>query len=259
MIIGARLDVAAIVVEGPDARRYLHSQMSNDIESIPVGGSRQSLLLEPTGKVVAITRLWREDEERWAVLVEAKRPDVADAVEARLRRFLIRTKATITRRSIEVTRLISSDGSAIVVDGHPTHPAWWEDGAVHDVIGVPFAGPDGCVMVDDDAIEVARVAAGWPANGSEVIAGETVPASLGIVRVTVSFTKGCYPGQELVERMDSRGATAPRTLRMIDGAGRAVGDTVLVAGEPVGVVTSVAGDVALAFVDRSCELGSIRE
>jgi folate-binding protein YgfZ len=97
----------------------------------------------------------------------------------------------------------------------------------------------------------------WPANGSEVIAGETVPASLGVVSVAVSFTKGCYPGQELVERMDSRGATAPRTLRSIVANGRSVGDSVVVDGVDVGRITSVAGDRALAFVDRATDDASI--
>jgi folate-binding protein YgfZ len=104
-------------------------------------------------------------------------------------------------------------------------------------------------------IEVERVRAGWPANGREIVAGETIPASLGVVPVAVSFTKGCYPGQELVERMDSRGSTAPRTLRIIEDSALGVGDDVVVAGDVVGVVTSAAGGRALAFVDRAIEFG----
>jgi folate-binding protein YgfZ len=108
------------------------------------------------------------------------------------------------------------------------------------------------------------VRAGWPANGREIVAGETIPASLGVVPVAVSFTKGCYPGQELVERMDSRGSTAPRTLRIIEDSALGVGDDVVVAGVAdagvadgavVGVVTSAAGGRALAFVDRAIEFG----
>jgi hypothetical protein len=85
----------------------------------------------------------------------------------------------------------------------------------------------------------------------------------------VSFTKGCYPGQELVERMDSRGSTAPRTLRIIEDSALGAGDDVVVAGVAdagvadgavadgavVGVVTSAAGGRALAFVDRAIEFG----
>ena len=46
--------------------------------------------------------------------------------------------------------------------------------------------------------------------GTEIVPGEVIPAETGVVAVTVNFRKGCYPGQELVERMDSRGARAPR-------------------------------------------------
>ena len=62
------------------------------------------------------------------------------------------------------------------------------------------------------------IEAGWPAMGSEIVPGETIPAETGITDAAVDFKKGCYPGQELVERMDSRGADAPRRLRILDVA-----------------------------------------
>jgi folate-binding protein YgfZ len=87
---------------------------------------------------------------------------------------------------------------------------------------------------------------------SEIESGRTIPAETGLTTVAVSFTKGCYPGQELVERMDSRGATAPRLLKVVDVApGTQVGDPVTLDGVEVGQVTSVAGSRALAFVKRS--------
>ena len=69
--------------------------------------------------------------------------------------------------------------------------------------------------------------------GAEIVPGETIPAVTGVTGVAVNFTKGCYPGQELVERMDSRGAEAPSSLRVLAigvdvpltrGAGRSVVD-----------------------------------
>lgn len=108
------------------------------------------------------------------------------------------------------------------------------------------------------AHESARITAGWPRMGSEIVPGETIPAVTGVVALSVSFTKGCYPGQELVERMDSRGADAPRTLRIIDIDGAAVGDDVLDdRGDVVGSITSVAptGDRALALVKRGHDVG----
>jgi folate-binding protein YgfZ len=103
------------------------------------------------------------------------------------------------------------------------------------------------------AHEAARVAAGWPRMGAEIIPGETIPAVTGVLTLSVNFTKGCYPGQELVERMDSRGADAPKTLRILDVAhGTAVGQTI----DEVAVVTSVSGTSALAYVKRGNDVGT---
>jgi folate-binding protein YgfZ len=78
--------------------------------------------------------------------------------------------------------------------------------------------------------------------GVEIVPGESIPAETGITDVAVSFTKGCYPGQELVERMDSRAATAPRLLRRL---------TVAEAKEVGATITTAHGDTVLGFVPRS--------
>ena len=109
--------------------------------------------------------------------------------------------------------------------------------------------------------ELARVAAGWPRMGFEIEPGVTIPATTGVVLLAVNFTKGCYPGQELVERMDSRGADAPRSLRIVDLApGAAIGDSVFDAdGNEVGTVTSVTGEggIGLASVKRGADVGRV--
>jgi len=111
------------------------------------------------------------------------------------------------------------------------------------------------------AHEVARIAAGWPKMGTEIEPGSTIPSTTGIVGLAVNFEKGCYPGQELVERMDSRGADAPRSLRVIDLVNSsAVGDAVADAdGNDVGVITSVsvADGLGLAYVKRGVDIGRI--
>jgi tRNA-modifying protein YgfZ len=119
---------------------------------------------------------------------------------------------------------------------------------VDATISLSAAGPAGERSVES---EVARLRAGWPQMGAEIIPGETIPAETGVVDAAVSFTKGCYPGQELVERMDSRGAAAPRSLRsVIVPEGTRPGDDYIVDGQTAGRVTSVVGEVALALVRR---------
>ncbi len=108
--------------------------------------------------------------------------------------------------------------------------------------------------------EQARIAAGWPRMGAEIAPGETIPSTTGITELAVDFTKGCYPGQELVERMDSRGADAPSSLRVLDvPAGSAgIGDAVIDGdGAAVGTITSVApdGTTAIASVKRGNDVG----
>ena len=112
-----------------------------------------------------------------------------------------------------------------------------------------------------DEHERARVVAGWPRMGHEIVPGETIPAVTGVVPIAVNFTKGCYPGQELIERMDSRGADAPRSLRVVDVAdGVGPGDPLLDAdGAEIGAITSVApsGALALALVKRGHDVGRL--
>jgi folate-binding protein YgfZ len=96
------------------------------------------------------------------------------------------------------------------------------------------------------------------ANINEIISGETLPAATGVVSHAVSFTKGCYPGQELVERMDSRGSTAPKTLRLLQGdstLGAVAGGPIIVDGVEVGVFTSVGEGDALGYVARAVDIG----
>ena len=108
--------------------------------------------------------------------------------------------------------------------------------------------------------EAERIELGWPAMGHELVPGETLPAGTGLSRIAISFTKGCYPGQELVERMDSRGAEAPRTLRRLDvPEGSHPGDPVRDGDQVVGEITSVVSTRALAWVKRTSGLGELIE
>ena len=106
--------------------------------------------------------------------------------------------------------------------------------------------------------EHARVLAVWPIMGVDMTSDST-PSETGLTDVAVSFTKGCYPGQELVERMDSRGATAPRSLRLIRAeVGARVGAAVMLDGQEIGIYTSVCQEFALALIKRSADSSSIQ-
>lgn len=210
-----------VTVAGADARTYLHGQVSQDVASMTPGESRWTFVLAPTGKVEVLARIRCVDDERFELDTD---PGFGDALAARLNRFRIRVKAAVETAS----GVAAADGVV----------GWWN--------------------TDADGDAAARVAAGWPAMGSEISPGETIPAETGVTTVAVDFAKGCYPGQELVERMDSRGAAAPRSLRLLDVAdGAAAGDDVVdpATGDVVGVLTTVAGGRALGYVRRGSAVG----
>ena len=144
--------------------------------------------------------------------------------------------------------------STVVVSDWPGLP-----GA--DLVGEPVTPPDGIRLCSLEAYDSVRIEAGIPVMGRELDEG-TIPAEAGVVEQTVSFTKGCYTGQELVARIDSRGGNVPRRLRGVVVATNVLpppGARVQVGDKDVGRLTSVGesldrrAPVALAYVGRAVQ------
>lgn len=246
-----------VTVTGPDAASYLHSQLSQDVGSMQPGDVRQSFLLEPNGRIVALVRVTAAARDRFVLDSES---GTADAIVARLGRFKIRVSAEIESRR-QTWRAVRdlAPGEAARIEA--AIPAWRGDGTAVDLFSPGAEPPEWVREGSADDFEFERVRAAWPAWGRE-ITGESIPAESGVVESAVSFTKGCYPGQELVERMDSRGTSAPRVVVALRcAAGTDPGDDVVLDGDVVGVFTSVAhrGDewIALARVRRGVDLERI--
>ena len=237
-----------VLVEGPDALTYLQSQVSQDLRGLAVGDSAYSLVLEPAGKLDVALRVLRTGEQSYVLDTDA---GAGEALLARLNRFKIRVKAELTVLDWTCVA-VRGDGAADVTGGDDVWKvsAWRGDGTAVDLLGADVGGPAGVRAGSTEELLAARIEAAWPVAGVDYVPGEAIPSSIGVTAEAVSFTKGCYPGQELVERMDSRGAQAPRSLHTIDvPAGTAPGDEVEVGGAPA-VVRSVAGTRALAFLRR---------
>lgn len=252
----------ALRVSGPEAIGYLQGQLSQDVEALDVGTSARSFVLQPTGKVDAWVRLSRTDEDEVVIDVDG---GFGEAVAARLRRFLLRTKAEITPldwRCVALRGPGSQEAAVRAVsdrDGAIAVPAGWPGIEGADLLGHDVEVPPGVPAAGREAYEAARVRAGVPAMGAE-LTERTIPAEVGrwVVESSVSFTKGCFTGQELVARIDSRGGKVPRHLRLlVSTAGElAAGAPVVVDGGEVGRVTSSApapdgGAVGLALVGRA--------
>ena len=207
-----------IRVEGPDAATYLQGQISQGVDAIGVGETAWSLVLQPNGKLASWFRIHRVAEQEFLLDTDEGH---GSGLVARLERFKLRTDATID-----------------VSDTQLPAPVTWP--------GAP-----------DPSDERQRILAGMPRMGAE-LTDETIPGEGGqqLIDLSVSFTKGCYTGQELVARIDSRGGNVPRPIRVIQADGElAVGDEVRVDGDVVGVITSAIGHVALAPLMRRVEVG----
>ena len=258
-------DATAFVIErdvlrvsGPDTVTFLQGQLSQDLAPLTDGGSVWSLLLQPQGKVDALLRVTRLGDDEVVLDVDA---GFGDAVTARLERFKLRIKADIERLDWRCVAIRARGTVDVDTGERPRLPIAWAGVEGFDLLGPDVDVPAGATVGSAEAYEALRVEAGWPAMGAE-LTESTIPAEAGIVDVSVSFTKGCYTGQELVARIDSRGGNVPRRLRGVvvtTGAVPPVGATVVADGKDVGALTSVAestalgAPVALAYVGRAIE------
>ena len=250
-IVWADIAREVIVVQGDDAQTFLHSQLANDIASLDVGTSIHSLLLEPTGHVSALVRVVRHEDTVFTLDVEA---GFADAVIARLQRFVLRAKVTMRRSDWVVRAFRGSDAVREIGVGAGRAIPYWDSADEIDVVGDVSLAPTLGEVTEPERIDYLRADARWPKLGVDVLVGD-IPGTTGILSVAVSFTKGCYPGQELVERMDSRGTTAPVVIRALPREGLGVGARVMENDQSVGTVTSIGAHIALARIARTSTVG----
>lgn len=248
-----------LTIGGPEAIGWLQGQLSQDLAGLAVGAVSWTFVLSPQGKVDGWGRVQRRDDETVRIDVD---PGAGERWRERLERFKLRTKADIELRP---------DVAVVAVRGARINgdvPAGWPGTVGGDLVDPPddvvaslLGG--GAAEVDVDAYEALRIRAGVPRWGAE-LDGDTIPASTGqwVIDASVSFTKGCYTGQELVARIDSRGNNVPRRLAavVLDGPPPTPGTVVNADDRPAGAVTSSApdaatgGSVALAYIARSFEL-----
>ena len=240
-------------VTGPDAVSFLQGQISQDVDALtPDGASAWSFVLQPQGKVDAWFRVTRIGDAELLLDVDG---GFGEALVARLERFKLRTKADFELLSWKclAVRGVTLPGG---VD-----PAWpGVEGS--DLLGEDPGVPQGVEAGTIEQYEALRIECGVPAMGRE-LTERTIPEEAGVVERSVSFTKGCYTGQELVARIDSRGGNVPRRLRglILDGDGvPADGASLTIEGAEVGTLTSAAWSerldavVALAYVKRDVDL-----
>jgi len=266
-------------VSGADALAYLQGQLSQDVAALAVGESADSLILTPQGKLDALVRVSRTGDDEVIIDVDG---GFGEAVAARLARFKLRVKVDIEALAWGVVAL-RGPGSAAAAGaedqaGASPRAAFPCNGVSGvDLLGEAPAVPAAVRLCSEAAWESVRVEAGIPVMGAE-LDERTIAAEADLLDRAVSFTKGCYTGQELVARLDARGNRVARHLRglVIRGLASVTGEApgfevvapgaeVVFEGKVVGAVTSSAWSprfncpVALAYVHRTVEPSSTVE
>ena len=267
--VGA-VDLARDIVRatGPDAASFLQGQLSQEVEGLLFGRSAWSFLLRPEGKVEGFLRVTRlADDDDFLLDTEG---GWGEAMVARLERFKLRTKVDLTPLSWRCLAVRGpeahaaapglGDAGAVDAGGSITVAADWPGLPGVDILGPEPYLPDNVRRCSRQAYENVRIEAGIPALGRE-LTERTIPQESGVVDRAVSFTKGCYTGQELVARIDSRGHVNRHLRGIVVGENviPPVGAEVVVGDKSVGELTSVGesldrrAPVALAYVRREVE------
>lgn len=247
-----------VVVEGPDATTFLQSLVSQDLDAIAVGTSGRTLLLQPQGKLLVDFYVLHVSADEWWCVCEG---GFGDKLASGLERFKIRVKVELRREPVAALAVRGVDVGDLAGPGLHVVAVDWDGAPAFDAIGsgdviAALGATLDAPVIDADAYEQARIEAGVPRQGFDTDE-RTIPQEAGLELVAVSFTKGCFVGQELVCRIDSRGHVNRnlRRLRVPDGTLQR-GDAVELDGRVVGEVTSVAGPVALAMLRREVEPGA---
>ena len=200
----ARRPRAFVRVAGPDAESYLQRMVSNDVSALAAGDACDALLLTAKARVIAPLRVLRRGADDFLLLTE---PELGERVRGELVRFRLAARAEIE---------VETDDSYVLLGEEPQIPA--------DALAIPtddygvrgwelIGGPREAT-IDDEELERLRIEAGTPRFGRE-IDDRVLPAEAGLTERAVSFTKGCYPGQEPIARLHYRGH-ANRVLRVLE-------------------------------------------
>jgi folate-binding protein YgfZ len=224
---------AFVRVAGPDAADYLQRMVSNDVEALAPGDACDALLLTAKARVIAPLRVLRRADDDFLLLTE---PELGDRLRAELVRMRFAAKAEIEPEVHTSTLVFGARPEGGISNADYAREAW-------EVLDAELDGE----RLSDEQLERLRIEAGTPRFGSE-IDDRVLPAEAGLTERAVSFTKGCYPGQEPIARQHYRGKVN-RRLRVLEIEGQVAPETEVRLGDKaVGRVTSSVPGLALAYV-----------
>ena len=267
-----------LIVSGAEAAEYLQGQLTSDVEALAPGAGQYAALLDRKGHIQADMRVLSSEVGGFWIDTE---PEGLEPARRHLQTYKIGRQVELADVTAERAILSLIGPRAVEVAAtaalpeHACEPASIEGvdclavgtaGGIDLIAAAADAGRlraallgGGAVEVGAEAVEILRIEAGTPRFGAEMGA-ETMPAEAGIVESAVSFTKGCYIGQETVARLHYKGRPN-RNLRGLRLSAPAAAGAILRLGEKeVGRVGSACvspalGPIALAIVRREAGPG----
>lgn len=227
-------DRALIRIGGADAEHFLHNLVTCDVLTLAADELRAGALLSPQGKVVWSLLIGREGA---GYVLEVAAQDVADFAK-RLKFYRLRAKVDISESELVSARVVWGEAPLPESARRDTR---FKSEAVHRGYAEVTEG-------EDAGWTALRVAHGLAEAHLDYAYGEMFPHDVNLDQVGgVSFSKGCYIGQEVVSRMHHRG-TARWRVMVARGAGLVTGSAVMIDGRNSGMIGSVSGSSGLAIV-----------
>jgi folate-binding protein YgfZ len=271
-------DRGKLILTGPDAAEFLQGQLTNDVESLEPGEGCYAALLDRKGHIEADMRVLRLAADRIWLDTE---PAATAAVKRHLEMYKIGREVEVVDAGDDRAILSLVGPATPAVTGAPVLAEHGTDEVAVNGVECLAVGTAGgldliCAALDADrlrgallaagapevaaaAADILRIERGRPRLGQEMTI-ETMPAEVGIVERAVSFTKGCYIGQEPVARLHHRGKPNRHLRGLQLSAPVEAGARLRLGEKDVGTVGSAAvspalGPIALAVVRREAGPG----
>jgi tRNA-modifying protein YgfZ len=277
-----RSERGKLALTGAEAKSFLQGQVTNDVEALSPGQGCYAAFLTPKGKMLGDLRILDAGDE---ILLDTERVALQELFNM-IRRFSIGFDVQLHKRTLEsgLLSLLGPESEAVAGGGglgEPEHSnsavtvGGIEARAIRTDLGIDLLcdaadvdglraalGDAGVVAVPEAVAECLRIERGRPRFGVD-LDDTVIPQEAGLNERAVSFTKGCYVGQETVARLHYRGKPN-RHLRglRLDADAAATGDELTFEGRAVGRLGSVAlsprfGLIGLALVRREAPVGSV--
>ncbi|MFW7341422.1 folate-binding protein [Pollutimonas sp. H1-120] len=259
-------DLAVIEVSGADAADFLHGQLTHDVSGLAPDQARLAGYCTAKGRLLASMVVWRRASAEAPAILMLVKADIAESLIKRLSMFVLRAKAKLRLTDCGVAGMTQADAPS----GMPGPASPWT--VAHDEAGTWIAAPsadpdmrrwwrvthesakDSCGLDGDSASwRAGDIAAGlpWIQSATQDL---FIPQTLNLDLIDgVSFTKGCYPGQEVVARSHYRGTVKRRMAGGLIASGRDLNAETLAATDtfdalrpdnPCGRIVNAAADPA---------------